>query len=194
MSQSVKIPGAAGKAPRFVRRSEWTTQPWKNGKGVTHEVLRWSRPGQGAAADSTSFDLRVSVAEIEGAQPFSLFPGIERVLVPLEDNDLVLAIYALEEPMTKHRILRFSGEVPAATKGTGRASDLNVMWPRGRDVRVELAAIESTVDSRKLVVFALAPTRIETARGTIDMDTHDTWLASDERAPRASVPVVWIRY
>ncbi len=66
--------------PILVTRSEWTTQRWKNGAGVTHEIMRWSR----SAPVDDSYDVRISVAEIDGAQPFSSFPGYYRTLVVLE--------------------------------------------------------------------------------------------------------------
>jgi environmental stress-induced protein Ves len=41
--------------------------PWKNGGGVTRELLAW--PGGG------DWQVRISVAEIEADGPFSSFPG-----------------------------------------------------------------------------------------------------------------------
>ena len=45
--------------------------PWRNGGGVTRELLRLAaRPATGS--------VRVSVADIEADGPFSPFPGVER--------------------------------------------------------------------------------------------------------------------
>lgn len=50
--------------------SSYRTQPWKNGGGVTHEIVRW--PAQ------DPYDIRISLAEDHVAGPFSLFPGYHR--------------------------------------------------------------------------------------------------------------------
>ena len=53
--------------------------PWKNGGGLTREVL-----ASPAAAGLERFDWRISTAEVRVAGPFSAFPGIERTLCVLE--------------------------------------------------------------------------------------------------------------
>ncbi|MEO8800499.1 MAG: HutD family protein [Polyangiaceae bacterium] len=196
MSDREKILDEPGTAPFLVPRVRWVTQPWKNGRGVTHEVWRWTdreREHPGASA----FDLRVSVAEIDGPQPFSPFPGLDRVLVPLVDNALALEIGSVTRPMTKHHVFRFAGEVTATTKGEGRASDLNVMWPRGREVRVELATKETSVDTRALAVFALERTSLRDAHGIeTTLEAHDLLVDALHASVgySADLPVVWIRF
>lgn len=192
MSDREKFPNELGTAPFLVRRASWVTQAWKNGRGVTHEIWRQVD----VAREPHAFELRVSVAEIEGAQPFSRFPGLERVLVPLEDNALTLDLDGEARPMTKHHVFRFAGEITAATSGEGRASDFNVMWRRSRDVRVELATKETSVDSRALAVFALEATVLRARGDETTLDAHDL-LVHLERAGvdyEADVPVVWIRF
>jgi len=53
-----------------IARSSWTSQPWKNGRGVTHEIVRWP------AGDA--YDVRVSLADDTEPATFSLFPGYTR--------------------------------------------------------------------------------------------------------------------
>lgn len=55
---------------RTIAPHEWQAQPWKNGGGITREVVRW--PAAGA------YDVRVSVADVERSGPFSTFPGYRR--------------------------------------------------------------------------------------------------------------------
>lgn len=55
---------------RIVTPDEFRTQPWKNGGGVTHEIVRWP--------DSDAYDVRVSLADDQVAAPFSRFPGYRR--------------------------------------------------------------------------------------------------------------------
>jgi environmental stress-induced protein Ves len=53
--------------------------PWKNGGGLTREVL-WQPTG----ASLDDFDWRVSVAQIDSDGPFSAFPGIDRVITLID--------------------------------------------------------------------------------------------------------------
>jgi hypothetical protein len=61
---------------RIIRKSSFSSAPWKNGGGVTHEVVR-EPPGADA------FRWRVSVAEIHQGGPFSDFAGYRRFMALL---------------------------------------------------------------------------------------------------------------
>lgn len=65
-----------GRVVAVVRRAQQITMPWKNGGGVTHELLR---EGTGAAG----FGLRLSIAEVATDGPFSQFPGVDRTILML---------------------------------------------------------------------------------------------------------------
>jgi environmental stress-induced protein Ves len=55
---------------RIVAPAGFRGQPWKNGGGVTHEVIRWP--------DSEAYEVRVSLADDRVPGPFSQFPGYRR--------------------------------------------------------------------------------------------------------------------
>lgn len=55
----------------ILRRSAYKTVPWKNGGGITHEVLR-------SPQNKTEYEWRVSLAEIDRPGPFSSFAGYQR--------------------------------------------------------------------------------------------------------------------
>lgn len=57
--------------------------PWKNGGGVTHELLR---VGDGASG----FGLRLSIAEVRADGPFSRFDGVDRVIALLTGRGMRL--------------------------------------------------------------------------------------------------------
>lgn len=177
-----------------VIRSDWKTQPWKNGGGITHEVFRW----WASRADTSEFDLRLSVAEIGGAQAFSRFDGYERALVPLDENALTLVIDGVPSPMTRHRCFHFAGTALVETVGKGRARDFNVMSRSERRARVEVGIAESARDARQLAVFALTPVALHGDDGsTLRLDEFETLIAlRDESnvALTASTPVIWIRF
>lgn len=58
---------------KIVTPRDWRAQPWRNGGGVTHEILRRSARG-----DVDDYDLRLSLAEVARSGPFSTFRGYRR--------------------------------------------------------------------------------------------------------------------
>src|SRR5438105_15428583 len=64
---------------RILRAAERPPTPWKNGGGLTREVIVHP-PG----SDLSRFDWRVSLAEIRAPGPFSSLPGIDRRMAVLE--------------------------------------------------------------------------------------------------------------
>ena len=70
--------------------------PWKNGGGSTREIV--CRP-PGAGMDS--FEWRVSIATIAQSGPFSVFAGVDRVILgPGEASHLTAPLCALSAPLT----------------------------------------------------------------------------------------------
>ena len=59
--------------------------PWKNGGGVTTELYRLD-----SSISNDSFLFRLSLAEVKQDGPFSLFPGIDRILVLLDGQGFIL--------------------------------------------------------------------------------------------------------
>ena len=69
----------------LIPAASFTEVPWKNGRGITHDVLV-----EPADAGYDASRLRVSIAPITAEGPFSSLPGIERTITLLETNPLVL--------------------------------------------------------------------------------------------------------
>jgi len=63
---------------RILSPAEFRSQPWKNGGGVTHEIVRWPDPGARAGAYDDAYDVRISIADDRTPGPFSRFPGYRR--------------------------------------------------------------------------------------------------------------------
>lgn len=70
---------------RHLPATGYDTQPWKNGQGVTDEVLLLP---EGASRDG--FDLRISRASISAQGLFSAFPGADRIITVIEGAGLRL--------------------------------------------------------------------------------------------------------
>jgi uncharacterized protein len=126
--------------------------PWKNGGGTTREIISIPR---GATLDT--FVWRVSIADVSTSGPFSVFKGVERVLVLLEGDGVELrgadgrVIHRLDTPLVP---FTFSGDDEITSSLlAGPSVDFNVMTRRSAahvDVRVvrtreELAAHSSGV-------------------------------------------------
>ena len=114
----------------IVRFGDAAVQPWKNGGGVTHEL--WRAPASG------EFNLRMSIATVATDGPFSLFPGVDRVLTLLEGNGFALAGPAGRREVTLvGQSIEFAGEqVWECSLLNGPVRDFNVMVRRGFPVRV----------------------------------------------------------
>ncbi len=114
----------------IVRFADAAVQPWKNGGGVTHEL--WRVPASG------EFNLRMSIATVASDGPFSVFPGIDRVLALLEGNGFGLSGPAGRRTVTlPGQSIEFAGEEEwACALLNGPVRDFNVMVQRGLSVRV----------------------------------------------------------
>jgi uncharacterized protein len=105
--------------------------PWKNGGGVTREVASQRAAVEHVSAEFDTFDWRVSLAEVASPGPFSVFPGIDRVLVMTHGEQMVL-----EDPHRTHALERwqpfvFAGEVSiTAHLPAGPTRDFNLMVRR----------------------------------------------------------------
>jgi environmental stress-induced protein Ves len=108
-------------------------QPWKNGGGTTRTAHT-----QRAKDAAAPFDWRVSIAEIVENGPFSLFPGVDRIAVVLENGPLRLstspALGHLVQPLyvaQAHCPIAFDGETELFSDiGDGPVLCLNIMTRR----------------------------------------------------------------
>jgi HutD len=112
--------------PRRVLPADWRTMPWRNGGGLTHELLKL---GEGALG----FALRVSIAEVQADGPFSRFDGIDRALLLLSGAGMTLTWENGEHTTLTPEapLVLFPGEEsPENVLLRGPTTDLNVMTDR----------------------------------------------------------------
>jgi environmental stress-induced protein Ves len=132
--------------------------PWKNGGGVTRELVAWP--------SASHWRWRMSVAEVESSGPFSRFEGVQRWFVVLSGAGVRLNIGAeagLAEQDNTHSLTRasaplcFAGELPVqCTLLDGPTQDFNLMLRRDhvsatmQRVSGELSA---TLDTTKIIAI-----------------------------------------
>jgi len=158
---------------------------WKNGGGRTQEIVSW--PLQSGVNE---FQWRASVASITASGPFSVFPGVDRVILLLAGDGVRLRSgeqrldHRLDQP---HRPLYFAGDSPCDCELLGSASrDFNVMTRRdavAADVQIFTARTMAPASDHG-VVFA--------ARGTWIVRTHhDVTLGPDTGICWAGESLQW---
>ena len=118
---------ASPPVPRTAHPSRIDPERWANGGGWTRTLLAWPDPARWVA--------RVSVADVERAGPFSVFPGIDRWFAVLEGDGVRLAT-AGRAPVAVRagaaEMHAFRGEDATDCELLGSATrDLNIMVRRG---------------------------------------------------------------
>ena len=118
---------SAGSVPLIIDPGAVPPTPWRNGAGMTRELWVSTSPDSPASGGP---DWRLSLAELTADAPFSPFPGLDRVFLPLA-GDLSLTIGDRVVEAVPRQPIRFSGEdaVSAEVRVPGRA--LNLMVRRG---------------------------------------------------------------
>jgi len=115
-------------ASGIVRVDDVAPVPWRNGGGITRELLAWPDP--------PDWQLRVSVAEIAASGPFSVFAGVDRRFAVLAGDGVRLETAGhppLELTPADQDLHAFPGDVPTHCTLLGAATrDLNFMTRRAR--------------------------------------------------------------
>lgn len=117
-------------AGRILRADALVPVPWRNGQGITREIVVMP-PGAGIE----DFLWRVSLADVVGPAPFSRFPGVDRMIVLLDGAGfrMMLDGAQVHELTTPCAPFTFPGEAGVAvTLADGPTRDFNLMLRRGR--------------------------------------------------------------
>lgn len=170
---------------KILRAADYQIMPWKNGLGSTIEIA--ISPG---AKGLNEFDWRVSMARVASDGPFSRFPGIDRTLLVLEGDGMILA-GAHRPPVRLQQNsdpYAFPGdEATDATLISGPIHDLNIMSRReafqhtvsrfdlkGRSVVPERSSLQ-------IVFVENGALRVHSGEGTIEaVGRHDAVLFESE--------------
>lgn len=122
-------------------------EPWRNGGGTTRTL--WSEPGRG-----DDFAWRVSLADIAADGRFSVFPGVDRVLLGVSGSQVTLLI--------ADRTVRVRPRQPVAFDGGSR-----VVVRRGPGSRRRPSRVLNMMTARAECAGGIGVT---SARGTVRWD------------------------
>lgn len=155
---------------QHLRPADYRVQPWANGRGQTIELWRLERAGLLLA--------RLSMARVDAAGPFSLFPGIERNLTVIDGPGFALRGAGLALDCAPLVPVAFAGDVALdAVDVAAPSDDFNVMTARALP-RPEVSVLRaaSLEAGGLLALFALAAGRVN----GVALGRHD--LALNEGA------------
>ena len=130
----------------------FTTAPWKNGGGVTHEIAKSEEDG--------AWLWRLSIAEVATDGPFSAFPGLSRILTVIEGEGLQLHLPDQNLSALPDKPVAFSGDVPVtSTLINGPIRDFNVIYDATKisaTVEVEQGPTRHMIGSVQSGILSLA--------------------------------------
>ncbi len=116
---------------QVIRLDEVKPTPWRNGGGITRELIAWP--------DALNWQWRASVAEVARAGPFSSFPGVQRWFAVLAGDGVGLTVDGqLHELRTSNVPLCFEGAAKTHCELLGGAiQDFNLMVQGSAKARMQ---------------------------------------------------------
>jgi len=156
---------------RILFPHHWQTQPWKNGGGITHEIVR--------ADDVQGARWRLSIAEVAADGPFSRFDGIDRVILMLDGNGFHLHGVGANPERIEQCLQPFAFAGEAAIQCTlvkGPVRDFNLMSRRGA-VSATLDVL--TVSNERQRVQLQADTLVHVVSGALFAELNEHGFCLD---------------
>ena len=173
------------RAPRIVHPSQIRPERWANRGGWTRTLLAWPDPRH--------WSVRVSIADVETAGPFSAYPGVDRWFAVLEGGGVRLTTAGRAPTPVRaddDEMHAFSGDDATNCELlAGATRDLNVMARRAdaratvRALRGIAAATGLRTDAALIGCFVCDDAQVATAdAGPVRLPRHTlAWLANPER-------------
>jgi environmental stress-induced protein Ves len=126
-----------------LRKTDYVQQPWKNGAGVTSQI---AMEPEDAKFPQEPFVWRLSTAQVKASEPFSPFPGYQRILIVWEGAGLVLNGKKCHALMP----FPFSGdEAISCSLISGPVHDLGIIYkPEEVGVEIEILTLTPAVPGK----------------------------------------------
>ena len=155
---------------RHLTLADYRTMPWANGRGTTLELARLDGP--------EGMIWRLSIATVSEDGPFSLFPGVDRILTVIDGPGFRLEGSGMAMAAAPGVPVAFPGDIAIAASGvTAPSMDFNLMVARDR-CRASLTRLgaqpEPAVD--QTAILALEPGAVTVGDIVIRLARHDLLL------------------
>lgn len=167
---------------RLLKNQDYKKMSWKNGKGITEEIIRVNHP------DSQEFLWRLSIADINEEGEFSIFSGYQRIITVLEGAGMLLNVdNNWSRPLLVADPFAFSGDAKVVCRLLdGQLRDFNLIYdPRFIKVRIQWFNLDALLrffsDAEQLVIFSTSSQTIQIANETMVLSRYDTvWNIADQ--------------
>jgi len=133
--------------------------PWANGKGTSYEI--------GSDRDEEDrWSWRVAIAPVDVEGEFSSLPGVDRELVVIEGNGMVLEVDGVSVECLPGQVVRFSGDsVTLARLVDGPVVDLGLMTVRGSVIGSMVVIADAGDVAESDVIVAVGEAAFEDKNG-----------------------------
>ncbi|KVE29650.1 hypothetical protein WI93_09370 [Burkholderia vietnamiensis] len=166
---------------RFIDCARVEPEAWANGAGVTRTIANRLDADGGV-------EWRISIATLDGSARFSQFPGVDRILVPVDNTSVEL--HAQDGHLVAHPIVpaHFPGDLPVWTTDIVRPTRvLNVMTRRAAcraTVSVATHSRRITPAPTHLLICAAGQWRFSSASLSAQtlLPMHGLWIDSRSEA------------
>lgn len=160
---------------RFIDCAQVAPEAWVNGAGITRTIANCIDP-------DGNVDWRISLATLDGSARFSRFPGVDRILVPVDNTSVEL--HAQDGHLVAAPIepAHFPGDSPVWTRDIVRPTQvLNVMTRRAAcraTVSVATHSRRVTPAPTHLLICAFGEWRFNSASLSTQtlLPMHGLWL------------------
>lgn len=155
---------------RHLTLADYRAMPWANGRGTTLELARLDGPG--------GMIWRLSIAAVVKNGPFSLFPGVDRILTVIDGPGFRLTGSGMAMIAAPRAPVAFPGDVAIAAAGVTTPSvDFNVMAARDRcRASVTFLGMEPDPAIAQTAILALEPGAVSVDGRVMTLARHDLVL------------------
>ncbi len=138
---------------QMIRLCDVKPTPWRNGGGVTRELLAWPQ----TRLSAQDWAWRASVAEVAQSGSFSSFPGVQRWFAVLSGDGVRLAVdRQMHELRNIDPPLCFDGEAQTGCELLGGATqDFNLMVQGGASAHLQRVNGHSVLTIKTPKIIAL---------------------------------------
>jgi len=148
--------------------------PWANGRGTSFEIAS-------DRDDAGNWSWRLAMAPVNEDGPFSRIECVNRFLVVVQGNGMLLSVDRKKLQCLPMQVVRFRGDaITEAALTDGPITDINLMIRR-KEADGEMAVVSESglLDAASIIVAIGGSAQVECGDSTIELEPHDSMLECD---------------